>query len=218
MLRAVIFDFDYTLGDTTDGIVEAFNYAFSEMGLPPQAREDIKKTVGLTLHEAFFILTKNDSRADADTFFDNFNVAAKRTLAPSASLYENTLPTLEYLLRRGCKLGIVTSKHRHHIIDILDKFGITEKFSVIIGAEDITNFKPDPEGLLLALRRLGVDRKDAIYVGDSFVDGEAARSAGVPFAAVLTGTTPKERLLAYTPIVVADEIGGVRNYIERFVI
>ncbi len=218
MLRAVIFDFDYTLGDTTDGIVEAFNYAFSEMGLPHQAREDIKKTVGLTLHEAFYILTKNDSRAAADTFFDNFQVAAKRTLAPSASLYENTLPTLEYLLRRGCRLGIVTSKHRHQIVDIFDKFGITEKFSVIIGAEDITNFKPDPEGLLLALRRLGVDKKDAIYVGDSFVDGEAARSADVPFAAVLTGTTAKERLLSYSPIVVADEIGGVRNYIERFVI
>ncbi len=216
MLRAVIFDFDYTLGDTTGGIVAAFNYAFSEMGLPAQATEDIKKTVGLTLHDSFRILTGNPDRDAADRFFDLFQIAAKKTLAPSASLYEHTMPTLEYFRRAGCRLGIVTSKHRHQIVDIFDKFGITKKFDVIIGAEDITNFKPDPEGLLSALHRLGVMRSEALYVGDSFVDGEAANRAGVAFAAVLTGTTPMERLMLYSPLVVAPEIGGVMNFIDRF--
>ncbi len=215
MLRAVIFDFDYTLGDTTAGITAAFNYAFSEMGLSEHTEDEVKVTVGQTLHESFRILTGNDSKEAADRFYDLFQIAAKRTLVPSASLYPNTLETIRFFQRLGCKLGIVTSKHRHQIVDIFDKFGITGDFDIIVGAEDVKKYKPDPEGVLFALDSLGVARSDALYVGDSFVDGEAAMRAGVPFAAVLTGTTGMERLLSYSPVIVAPEIGGIMKYIER---
>lgn len=216
MLRAVIFDFDYTLGDTTSGIAAAFNYAFSEMGLPEHTEDEIRGTIGQTLHESFRILTESDSKEAADRFYGLFQIAAKRTLTPSASLYPNTLETIRFFQRLGCVLGIVTTKHRHQIVDIFDKFDITGDFDVYVGAEDVKNYKPDPEGLLFALDSLGVARSDALYVGDSFIDGETAMRAGVPFAAVLTGTTERERLLSYSPVVIAPEIGGIMKYIERF--
>ena len=212
MLRAVIFDFDYTLGDTTDGIVAAFNYAFTHMGQAPHKTDEIKATVGRTLHDAYRILTGDSAPAAADTFYDLFQTAAKETLVPSASLYPDTLGVLDFFRRRGCRLGIVSTKHRHQIVDIFDKFGITGVFGVIVGAEDVKEYKPAPEGLLLALSRLGTSREDALYVGDSFIDGQTAQNAGVPFAAVLTGTTGRDELLRYSPLTVADGIGGVAEF------
>ena len=67
--------------------------------------------------------------------------------------------------------------------------GWPHSFDVIVGGEDVARLKPDPEALLLALQRLGLSAVDVLYVGDHPVDAEAASRAGVPFMAVLTGTS-----------------------------
>ncbi len=66
--------------------------------------------------------------------------------------------------------------------------------------------KPHPASLQLALGRLGLAAGSVLYVGDSWVDGEAARAAGVPFAAVLTGTTPRSDLEEFSPVCVLDRV------------
>lgn len=219
MLRAVIFDFDYTLGDTTDGIAAAFNYAFEKMGLPARPADEIRKTVGLTLEDSFAILTGDRSADAAEGFVKHFQTAAVHTLAPSAKLYPRTLETLDFFRSRGCSLGIVTTKRRAHIVSIFDKFGITNLFGVIVGEDNVKNAKPDPEGLLSALDALGVKGSDvqtnALYIGDSFVDGQTAQNACVPFAAVTTGSTSREKLLPYSPLVIADEIGGIADFVRK---
>ena len=89
-------------------------------------------------------------------------------------------------------LGIVSTKYRRRIEGILERERLLDSFAVIVGGEDVSQHKPDPQSLLLALDRLGVPAREALYVGDSVTDAQAARRAGVPFVAVLSGTTPRE--------------------------
>ena len=63
MLQAVIFDFDYTLGDSTEGIVQSVNYALAKLGAGQSEAEEIRKTIGLSLHDTYQVLT-GDVRAD----------------------------------------------------------------------------------------------------------------------------------------------------------
>lgn len=62
----------------------------------------------------------------------------------------------------------------------------------IVGGEDVNVFKPDPTGLNLMINRLGVSKEDVLYVGDSYIDAETAKNAGVDFAGVLTGSTDEK--------------------------
>lgn len=213
MLRTVLFDFDYTLGDTTDGITAAINHALSEMGYDEHTSDEVRPTIGLSLHEAFRILTKDMSPAAADEFYGRFQPWAKKTLRPSAELLPGARELIFHLKSRGFTIGIVTTKHRHQIVDILGKFGLDRTFDVIIGSEDVSRKKPDPEGLIKALSLLGIGKDEALYIGDSFVDAEAASHADVPFAAVLTGTTPRERFSEYPVAAVADDLYGIADYI-----
>lgn len=72
---------------------------------------------------------------------------------------------------------------------------ITDLVEFVIGSEDVRTHKPSPEGILMAKERFHIDKKDILYVGDNVVDGEAARNAGVDFAAVLTGNNVREDFL-----------------------
>ena len=65
---------------------------------------------------------------------------------------------------------------------------------MIVGGEDVSAHKPDPSGLLAAVRAFGGACSHSLYVGDSSTDAETAKAAGVPFLAVLSGTTPREEL------------------------
>ena len=77
---------------------------------------------------------------------------------------------------------------------------------MVVGGEDVSAHKPDPEGLLLAAARLGRDPSEILYVGDSVTDAETARRAAVCFAAVLSGVTPAAAFAEYGPCAVLDSL------------
>jgi phosphoglycolate phosphatase len=77
---------------------------------------------------------------------------------------------------------------------------------VIVGGEDITTHKPDPESLLLALHKLGASSGETVYVGDSVVDAQTAERVGTPFFAVLSGLTPREAFHGYKVVQVLSSV------------
>ena len=79
-------------------------------------------------------------------------------------------------------------------------------FDIVIGCEDVRAPKPSPEGLIMAARRLGVSTGDVLYAGDSTVDAETARAAGVDFMGVLHGMTTREELAAYPNVFIAEDL------------
>jgi len=196
-VNTVIFDFDYTLGDSTGGIVLSANYALERLGEPARSYEEIKKTIGLSLKETYKTLTGNTEEAFAERFSDLFKEKADEVMVPNTELYPGVKEMLRNLQENGYRTGIVTTKFQYRIHNILQKFDATDLIDVIVGAENVTAVKPNPEGLLLAIKQLGVAKEEVLYVGDSFVDAQTAERAGIKFAGVLTGTTTKEEFEKY---------------------
>jgi len=196
-LNTVIFDFDYTLGDTTNGIVQSARYALEQMGEEERSYEEIKKTIGLSLSATYKALTGNMDEARADRFFDLFKEKADEVMVDSAELYPGVKEMLVSLREQGYRIGIVTTKFAYRVRNIMKKFDAEDLFDIFIGVGDVTKVKPDPEGLLLAVEKLGVKTEDALYVGDSYVDAMAAEATGMKFAGVLTGNTTWEEFEKY---------------------
>ena len=151
-----IFDFDYTLADATNGIVSCFNHAFTKLDISECDRESIKRTVGLPLDKAFTELTKNKDEKMLNRFKILFREKADEVMSRSTVLYEGTAGILAKLKENGFGTGIVTTKYRYRIVETLNMHGILDLIDIVIGGEDVKEPKPSPEGLLLAIDRLGV--------------------------------------------------------------
>ena len=207
--RAVLFDFDYTLGDSTKGIVLSANAALQRMGLEAQSEEAIRRTVGLSLRDTYRALTGDENPQAADSFAAFFREKADQVMAESAVLYPSVPPLLKALRSQGLRTGVVTTKFRYRILQILGKYGLTDSVDCIVGAEDVKEEKPAPDGILTAIKKLGVKKEETLYVGDSAVDAAAAGRADVDFAGVLSGTTPEEALRGRTCVWIGKEAGEI---------
>lgn len=213
MLKAIIFDFDYTLGDSTKGIALSINYALEQLGQSEKRIEDIKKTIGLSLKDTYFALTSRDDLNETEKFAKLFKEKADIIMVDNTQLYEGVKDVLMKLKAKGYKLAIVTTKFHYRIEQILTKFNANELIDIIVGAEDVKVEKPNPEGLLWAIEHLEVTKEEVLYVGDSLVDARTAENAKVKFAAVLTGTTTKDEFANYKSVCIGDNISDIYKYV-----
>ena len=211
MYKAYIFDFDYTLGDSSEGIVESVLYALSQLDEEAKTAEEIRKTIGLSLKETYFTLTSSKNEERAEQFASYFKEKADEVMVASTQIYEAVKQVFTALREQGCKIGIVTTKFHYRIDAILAKFDVTEMVDVIVGGEDVKAPKPDPEGLLYAIEQLQLEKTDILYVGDSVVDAKTAEAANVDFAGVLTGTTTEEDFMAYRNVCIMENLYAIQK-------
>ncbi len=205
--KAVLFDFDYTLGDSTDGIVISVNYALRKMGCAEAERDVIKRTIGMSLPETFSYLTGDRSAEKQVRFSELFKTEANLVMTENSSLYPYTIELLSLLREKGCKTGIVTTKYRYRIEQILRKYSSEKLVDIIVGSDDVTAPKPSPEGLLKAAGALDeMNRSDILYIGDNIIDAQTAEAAGVDFAGVLTGTNTEKDFEGYAFVCLAEDL------------
>ncbi len=213
MKRAIVFDFDYTLGDSTEGIILSVNYALEKLGYPAKGFSEIKKTIGLSLPETYMALIPDGSREEANRFRELFVERADDVMVMNTQLYDCTEEVLTKLKEMGVRVGIVTTKFRYRIEAILKKFEAEHLVDCIVGAEDVKIEKPNPEGLLRTIDSFHLTKDEALYVGDSFVDAITAENAGVDFVGVLTGMITEEEFDKYQCKFVAGNLWDVYNYV-----
>lgn len=213
MLKAIIFDFDYTLGDSTNGIVLSVNYALEKLGFSLKDKEEIKNTIGLSLKDTFSVLTKKSNEEEAEQFSKYFKEKADLVMVENTELYGDAKEVLQKLKREGYKIGIVTTKFHYRIEQILNRFNALDLVDLIVGAEDVKIEKPNPEGLLWVVDNLRLEKDDILYVGDSLVDAKAAENAQVNFAGVLTGTTAADEFKLYRNVFIGEHIKDVYHFI-----
>jgi len=196
-IQAAVFDFDYTLADSSEGCVECVNFAFQEMGLAVHPAETICRTIGLSLKETFITLHGDREVTRGDEFVKLFVQRADQVMVDLTVMYKPVAVTLAALRDSGLRLGIVSTKYRYRIEKVLERENLRQYFEVVIGGEDVEQHKPNPAGLLEALKRLESAPQSTVYVGDSLVDAEVAKRAAVPFVAVLSGVTPEDHFDGY---------------------
>jgi phosphoglycolate phosphatase len=100
-----------------------------------------------------------------------------------ATVEPDAAPTLAELRRHGHPLGILTNNARTSALEALRKFGLLPYFDAVLGREDVPAMKPSPSGLHVARERFGTRAAGLLMVGDSYLDGLAARQAGHPYIA-----------------------------------
>ena len=192
--RGVIFDMDGTLADSVDhyyrmacDIVEAAN-------APPISRERDCELMGSGAPDLLRKLLPPDfpdseailARILRDRFSSWMRAAEEIEPLPGC------VDLLHQLHARGHRLGIATSSGR--ALPYLDRWGVRPLFQSIVGREDVRRRKPHPDVVLHCLRQLELEPDDALYVGDSPIDIEAGRAAGLLTVGVLTGTSSRELL------------------------
>jgi phosphoglycolate phosphatase len=189
-VRVAILDLDGTVLDTLDDLVSSVNAALAEVGLPPRPRDTIRQLVGEGARRLV-------SRAVAPREDLVEPALAAWWRHYEAHLLDRTRPypgVPEALAQAGRTLAIHTNKPGRLARRILDGLGLSPRFAEVLGGDEAPR-KPDPAGTLGLLARLGARPEDAIFVGDSRVDVETARNAGLPMVAVTWGFRPREELV-----------------------
>lgn len=192
-----LFDFDYTLADSSKGIVTCFQIVLNRHGYSNITDNTIKRTIGKTLEDSFSILTGVSDAAQLIAFKKEYVEEANEHMTVNTVLFAETKKVLTALKEKGAHIGIISTKYRYRIKEMIDLHFPDHFFDLIIGGEDVSAAKPSPEGVKLAMQRLQTVPAETLYVGDSTVDAETAQAAGVDFAGVLHGMTTKEELQVY---------------------
>ncbi len=202
--QSVIFDFDYTLADSSDAVIECANYALQRLGLHVATDDAIRRTIGLSLPRTLTALAGEEHARHGDEFQRLFTERADVVMHDLIVMYDFVPSITDVLLGSGIRLGIVSSKFRRRIERVLKRDDLEGRFEVIVGGEDVEELKPNPTGLLRAMEALSTPRERCLYVGDSVTDAETARRAGVPFVAVLSGVTGREAFAEYDSVNVLE--------------
>ena len=213
MFQAVCFDFNYTLGDSTDSIVAGFQHGLTALGWPAPDREAVRNTIGYVLEDAYTLLTGDASPENRARFRPLFLEVAMERQRRETTLFPGADALLRGLHRRGIKQAIVSSKRGDTIQIILDRLGLLQELDLVIASADVRRHKPDPEGLLLAMERLGASPGDTLFCGDTVLDAGAAQNAGCHFAAVLNGTTPAAAFAPFSPDHIAPDLDDLARWL-----
>jgi phosphoglycolate phosphatase len=215
MKKAIIFDCDMTLVDTSIGTHHCVNKALKALGYESVDYGKVKSTIGIYMTESFKILTGEDNVQQAERFRDLF-LEGESQINEYAKLFEGVLPVLHFAKRNNLCVGIVTSKHRDALEDIFNRFALKDLFDCSITGDEVKVQKPAPDGLNEIMKRMNVSACEVIYVGDSFVDAQAACSAGVNFIPVLSGATDISEFENYPRVAVAQDMHALLDILQQY--
>ena len=214
MFKAVCFDFDYTLGDCTDSIVAGFVHGLTGLGWPAPDRETVRSTIGYMLEDSYAMLTGDRDPDRQAKFRALFTEVARERQIHETILFPGAPELLRGLRERGVRTAIVSTKRGDTIELILENHGLRDAVELVIGSADVKRPKPDPEGLLFVLERLGINPEDALFCGDTVLDAGAAQNAGTRFAAVLNGTTGAEAFAPFQPDHISPDLWDLARWLE----
>ncbi len=210
-VKGVIFDLDGTLVDSNQGIYLAFKYTYEEMGLTPLPYEAVKKVVGFGLDKTFRELLGEEKVSQAISFFRQ---KYEEVFRANTRLLPNVREVVETLHRQEVHMAVATNKLGRFSRTIFEHFGMEKYFGVIVGDGDVSENKPNPEMLYYAMRQIGVQKEDAVFVGDSVIDIQTAKNAGLKIFSVPTGNTTREDLEKAQPTVLLDRLLDLLTYIS----
>ena len=198
-VRAVLFDIDGTLVDSMHAYHEVARVAAEPLGLQV-TMDHVRRSLATGSNFWKGLLPEDGAENEAKRKALSAHAALEwpRILREHCRVFEGLAQTLDALKRAGFLLGIVSGA-RPEVLELLRADGILERFDAVLLGADVSRRKPDPEGLVKCLARLGVAPGDALYVGDTQIDIQASRAAGVHAVGVLTGAADSATLTAHWP-------------------
>lgn len=202
---AVIFDLDGTILDTLEDLKDSVNFALLQNGLPPRDIGEIRAFVGNGIRLLIERSVPDNTGEDVlEKCFDDFKKHYKTNSANKTKPYDGVITVLEALKDRGIRLGVVSNKADFAVQTLMESY-FPGLFSYAVGEKAGIRRKPCPDSVNDAIRNLGSDKATTLYVGDSEVDVETARNAGVRCVAVTWGFRDKCVLESLEPEYIIDK-------------
>ena len=173
-VRCYIFDLDGTILNSGPDLLDALNFVLQKNGISKVPEEMIGNLVGggaeAMIRKAFEYYEMEIKSRKLKKLITQFISYYENNCSNKSSLYKNVLETLQYLRSKKINLVICTNKMKYLAIKILKEFNIHQYFKLIVGSEQNIKLKPDTEMLLQILRKLQLNSKEAIMIGDSSKD------------------------------------------------
>jgi phosphoglycolate phosphatase len=184
----IVFDLDGTLADTAPDLAAVLNHVLTHLGRNTVPAESVRHLVG---HGARALLrrgleaTGGASEELVEAGFPLYMEHYSANICRGTKAYPGIEDALDDLARRGVALAVCTNKMESLTVKLLDALGWSSRFQAVVGGDTASARKPDPAPLREAVALAGGG--SAAFVGDSIVDADTARAAGLPFVAVSFG-------------------------------
>ena len=197
MYKVCIFDLDGTLTDTLESITYSVNKTLDELGFANITTEQCRRFVG----DGARVLMERTLRAVGDTELKKIECAMKiygrifgENCTYHVTAYEGIMDMLDRLEERGIKTAVLSNKPHQQSVDVVAKILGKDRFSCVNGQREGIEKKPDPAGVFETMNVLSVTKEECLYIGDSEVDVETARRAGLTSVGVSWGFRSREIL------------------------
>lgn len=186
--QAVLFDLDGTLIETAPEIADALNDTLADLGHGRVEQARVDGWIGHGTRELLIsglAHARGCAVADVRCSPDLASIAAvfgrhyESRCGTRSRLYPGVRETLERLRAQGCQLAVVTNKEHRYTQAVLRAHALEPLLDWVISGDTLPTRKPDPQGALACLQRFSVDPEHALFVGDSSIDAETARRAGL---------------------------------------
>ncbi|MDW0111030.1 pyrophosphatase PpaX [Sporosarcina aquimarina] len=194
-ITTILFDLDGTLLDTNELILQSFEQLLGKHYPGRYQRADILPFLGPTLAETFNGMDPAKTEMMIAEYRD-WNMANHDQLVTE---FDGVTETLTRLKDLGIRMAVVSTKRNDMVQKGLDLLQLSDLFETIVGLDDVQHPKPDPEPLLLAMKRLNVQKEEVLMVGDNFHDIQGGKNAGVLTAGVAWSLKGEEFLSTFNP-------------------
>ena len=208
----VLFDLDGTLLDTLDDLTDAVNRTLQRYDLPQRTRQEVRSFLG---NGAKYLMEHAAPGLDTDRF-DALLRDYKADYDKNCRIKTAPYPGVDVLLRAlkdaGIRTGIVSNKPDSAVQPLFEAF-FADTMDTAVGERAGIRRKPAPDTVLAAMERLGATADRTLYVGDSEVDIETARNAGVACASVTWGFRDPDTLKDSGADMLFDSADVLRNFL-----
>lgn len=212
--KAVIYDLDGTLLDTLEDLAASTNFALRSFGMPERTIDEVRAFVGNGIRR---LMTLAVPHGEENPLFEEVFEAFKKHYAvhcnDATEPYAGIFELIDELNRRGVKQAIVSNKAQFGV-DELRKLYFEGRIEVAIGENTGIRKKPAPDTVTESARKLDVELKDCLYVGDSEVDIKTAENCGIDCACVTWGFRTVEQLKENGAVILCDRPEDILRIID----
>ncbi len=203
-IKLIVYDFDGTLVDTKIDIAISVNCVLEELALPSLPQETIFNYVGRGVHNLMTQSLKGTGFTNTPLAIELFMNHYEKHLMDNTDFFPNCRDIIHTFSHK--KQAILSNKPSKFIKAILKNLNCLDPFCQILGGDSFENKKPDPQGLIYLMNNFNFSSRNLIMVGDSLVDIETAKRAGVPVCAVTYGHATREILKTANPNWIVDDL------------
>jgi HAD superfamily hydrolase (TIGR01509 family) len=213
-IEAILFDIDGTLVDSNEQHVNAWSFAFREEG-HPQELDDIRAQIGkggdLLVPELLPDVDEAIRKRIAERHGDHF----KDMYLENVRAFEGAAGLIERVHASGRRVVLASSAKQDELEHYVDLLGVKPLISATTSIDDVETSKPEPDIFGVALEKVGIAPSNALVVGDTIYDVDAALRAGVVTVGVTSGPFDERQLKDAGAIAVFADVASILREFDR---